>query len=101
MGCPVYLEHHFAHDRQPDPGPQTRRHCLFRLRNGRRPRGIRRDHLWLCSPGAPVVPGASPTAAVASMTLLTIAIPTFNRPAPLSRTLAALLPQLGAEAELV
>ncbi len=35
------------------------------------------------------------------MIRLTIAIPTFNRPAPLTRTLAALLPQLVPETELV
>lgn len=35
------------------------------------------------------------------MIRLTIAIPTFNRPAPLTATVAALLPQLGSEAELV
>jgi|GEM_PF-1716859 len=35
------------------------------------------------------------------MIRLTIAIPTFNRPVPLTRTLAALLPQLGPETEVV
>ncbi len=35
------------------------------------------------------------------MIRLTIAIPTFNRPEPLARTLAVLLPQLGPETEVV